>query len=416
LRKLLVKLVAMETAVLGWLTYWLFLLYANNPAVSEGLLNELSRFPQVSYTTIDISIIVIIAVFAIVLALKFDRGLRPGMKLERALQMLESLMKRNLFLEAQLAEIRVDKPATGMITQTTVITPPQLSASTGPGNNDLLRPSSWEKAFRIPIEAGPPSTIPSPSPSPVTAQIVRPPIESPQREIRALPPQSNSSDRREDRPLLRPPPQVEAQKWEDSPRKTLETRGIISTLQQPPRRPLVPMSPPPSPSYSGRPPYIPMPAPKAPPASVITSVVAQLPPTQQVIPRPSMPQQNPPKPGVPAQARPTSRFTAPQAQNTGRLTVPSQGNTQSPSIGQLFQSPKPPAPLVAMHTSQKPTPPAPTQTNSKTLDKRIPKDEEEDGEDDLKADDNDDENGKTGDKLDDSDEEEEVASLDDDSE
>src|SRR5207245_4708223 len=142
MRKLLVELVAMETTILGWLTYWLFLIYANNPTVSEGLLNELSRFPQVSYTTIDISIIVIIAVFAIAVALKFDRGLRPGMKLERALQMIESLMKRNLLLEAQIAEIRVDNTATGMITQTTVSSAPQLLSSTVTVNNYILPPTS----------------------------------------------------------------------------------------------------------------------------------------------------------------------------------------------------------------------------------------------------------------------------------
>jgi hypothetical protein len=413
LRKLLVKLVALETAVLGWLTYWLFLIYANNPTVSEGLLNELSRFPQVSYTTIDISIIVIIAVFSIVLALKFDRGLRPGMKLERALQMLESLMKRNLFLEAQIAEIRVDNPATGMITQTTVITPPQLPASTGNQNNEMLRAGSWEKAFRIPLEAGPPSTSPPPS-SPTTMQPNRPIVEPPPaKDVRTLPIQFNSSDRREDRELPRATPQVEAQKWEDSPRKTLETRGIISTSQQPPRRPLTPLTAPPLQSSSGRPPYIPMPAPKTPPPSVITGAIAQPPTTQQVASKLPTPQQNTVKPGVPAQARPTSKFTVPQS--TGRVLTPSQANTPSPSIGRLLQTLKPAAPLSPLQTTQKPiTPVTPAQTNLKQIDKGAGKNGNEDDEEDtLDADDDDDEDEK---KVASSNDDEGSASLDDDSE
>ncbi len=412
MRKLLVKLVALETAVLGWLTYWLFLIYVNNPTVSEGLLNELSRFPQVSYTTIDISIIVIIAVFSIVLALKFDRGLRPGMKLERALQMLESLMKRNLFLEAQIAEIRVDKPATGMITQTTVITPPQLPTSTGNANNEMLRAGSWEKAFRIPIEAGPPSTPPPPS-SPTTTHPARPIVEpSSMKDIRTLPTQSNSSDRREDRELPRATPQVEAQKWEDSPRKTLETRGIISTPQQPPRRPLTPLTAPPTQSSSGRPPYIPMPAPKTPPPSVITGAIAQPPTTQQVAPKLPTPQQSTPKPGVPAQARPTSKFTVPQS--TGRVVTPSPGSPPSPSIGQLFQTSKPAAPPAPSQTILKPTTPIPpAQMNLKPIDKGAGKNENEDHEEDTLHEDDD---GDEGEKVASSKDDEDSSSLDDDSE
>jgi hypothetical protein len=408
LRKLLVKLVALETAVLGWLTYWLFLIYANNPTVTEGLLNELSRFPQVSYTTIDISIIVIIAVFSIIIALKFDKGLRPGMKLERALQMLESLMKRNLFLEAQIAEIRVDKPATGMITQTTVITPPQLPASTSTASNDMLGAGSWEKAFRIPIEAGPPSTVSSPSPSTTTPN--RPITEqAPLKEIRALPSQSSSSDRREEREFPRPSAQVEAQKWEDSPRKTLETRGIISTSQQPPRRPLAPLTSPTMQSSSGRVPYIPMPAPKTPPASVITGAIAQPPATQQFAPKLPTPQQNTAKPGVPAQARPTSKFTLPQG--TGRVLTPS-ANTTSPSIGQLFQTPKPAAPLAPLQTAQKPS--TPVQTNLKPIDKGAEKNGNEDDEEDtINANDSDHEDEK---KVASSDDDDDSASLDDNSE
>src|SRR5713101_3621621 len=109
MRRLLIKLVAIETALVGWLCYWIFLVYANNPSVSAGLGEQLTRFPQLAFTTVDIAVMVIIAAFSITLAFKFHRGLRPGIRLERALQMLENLMKRNLVLEAQVAELRVEK-------------------------------------------------------------------------------------------------------------------------------------------------------------------------------------------------------------------------------------------------------------------------------------------------------------------
>ena len=109
MRRLLIKLVAIETMLVGWLSYWIFLVYANNPSVSAGLLDQLTKFPTLAFTTVDIAVLVIIASFAITLAFKFHRGLRPGIRLERALQMLENLMKRNLVLEAQVAELRVEK-------------------------------------------------------------------------------------------------------------------------------------------------------------------------------------------------------------------------------------------------------------------------------------------------------------------
>src|SRR5437870_2173385 len=109
LRRLLIKLVAIETALVGWLSYWLFLVYANNPSVADQLANSLQRFPQLSFSTIDIAVMVIIATLAITLAFKFQRGLRPGIRLERALQMLENLMKRNLILESQVAELKIEK-------------------------------------------------------------------------------------------------------------------------------------------------------------------------------------------------------------------------------------------------------------------------------------------------------------------
>src|SRR5713226_5678577 len=146
MRRLLIKLVAIETALVGWLSYWIFLVYANNPSVSAGLGEQLTRFPQLAFTTVDIAVMVIIATFAIMLAFKFHRGLKPGIRLERALRMLENLMKRNLLLEAKVQELKVDK----------VQTP---SSPTVPWTNSSENKSaSWEKAFRTPLEAGPPLT------------------------------------------------------------------------------------------------------------------------------------------------------------------------------------------------------------------------------------------------------------------
>src|SRR5207302_1002572 len=90
---------------------------------------------------------VIIATLAITLAFKFQRGLRPGIRLERALQMLENLMKRNLVLEAQVAELKIEKVHPAPVIATT---PTVAPSQTEP------RPGSWEKAFRTPLEAGPP--------------------------------------------------------------------------------------------------------------------------------------------------------------------------------------------------------------------------------------------------------------------
>jgi hypothetical protein len=140
MRKLLVKLVAIETALVGWLGYWIFLVYSNNPLVSGGLAAQLSRFPQVSFTTVDITVLVLIGSLSILLAFKFDRGLKPGIRLERALQMLESLMKRNLMLEAQIAEMKMASV--------------QGTASDRQTSNEPPL-GSWERAFRTPIEAGP---------------------------------------------------------------------------------------------------------------------------------------------------------------------------------------------------------------------------------------------------------------------
>src|SRR5256712_11329345 len=135
LRRLLIKLVAIETAFVGWLSYWIFLVYANNPSIAAELFSGLQRFPQLSFSTVDIAVLVLIAILAVTLAFKFQRGLRPGIRLERALQMLENLMKRNLVLEAQVAELKIEKSHPAPV----VITTPTVAP-----NQTEPRPGSWE--------------------------------------------------------------------------------------------------------------------------------------------------------------------------------------------------------------------------------------------------------------------------------
>jgi hypothetical protein len=140
MRRLMVKLVAVETALVGWLAYWIFLVYSGNPEISGGLASQLSKFPSLSFTTVDITVLVVISALSILLAFKFDRGLKPGIRLERAIQMLESLMKRNLMLEAQVAEMKMASVQSTM---------------SEPESNKEPPLGSWERAFRTPIEAGP---------------------------------------------------------------------------------------------------------------------------------------------------------------------------------------------------------------------------------------------------------------------
>jgi hypothetical protein len=276
LRRLLIKLVAIETALVGWLSYWLFLLYANNPSVADQLSSSLQRFPQLSFSTIDIAVMVIIATLAITLAFKFQRGLRPGIRLERALQMLENLMKRNLVLEAQVAELKIEKVHPTLPVATT----PALTTT----SSSEPRPGSWEKAFRTPLEAGPPMSarsgganredvpfgretgVPPPRIEPV--QQTAPPTlmkpimiteKSPEKPL----PQTIISERTFDRPTMTPPGGQSALSWEDSPKFIGESRGILTPSSPTRRAPSV------SESSGLRQPYIPAPAPKIVPPSVI---------------------------------------------------------------------------------------------------------------------------------------------------
>ncbi len=211
MRRLLIKMVAVETALVGWLAYWLFLVYANNPIVSRELASALSRFPQLSFTTVDISVLVVIGIISILLAFKFQRGLRPGIRLERALQMLENLMKRNLVLESQVAELKIEK---AHVTTSTAVS---VSSHDEPG------PGSWERAFRTPLEAGP--SVPAAT---VHSSLPRQPTTSSEapveREVSALRPPSHRPDPKPFQPGLAKPAPSSFDRLQDRPPRPSDER------------------------------------------------------------------------------------------------------------------------------------------------------------------------------------------------
>jgi hypothetical protein len=340
LRRLLIKLVAIETALVGWLSYWIFLVYANNPSVSAGLSEQLSRFPQLAFTTVDIAVMVIIAAFAITLAFKFHRGLRPGIRLERALQMLENLMKRNLILEAQVAELRVDKihPATpppSSAISVPGLAGPSFSAAMAPSPSEP-RPGSWEKAFRTPLEAGPPAPkIPSPSISEAPFQRetgippprieVNPPTSTPTKPPIVISEKTGSfasgpisGDKFSDKPTGIPS-STSSSGWEDSPKYVGETTGVLTPSAIPKR--VAPIA---SDSGGLRQPYIPVPAPRMPPPSVIVGPMNQ---------KPSSPTRQTPRPIV--------RPTFPSKSSAKELASPT-GSAES----------KPPSPPIVIDKSE----------------------------------------------------------------
>ncbi|TMI54265.1 hypothetical protein E6H15_06370 [Candidatus Bathyarchaeota archaeon] len=308
LRKLLVKLVAIETAFVGWLSYWIFLVYANNPSIAAELSSGLQRFPQLSFSTVDIAVLVLIATLAVTLAFKFQRGLRPGIRLERALQMLENLMKRNLVLEAQVAELKIEKSHP----PPPVITPAPTSSLTG----SEPRSGSWEKAFRTPLEAGPPLTsratgtgseefpfshetgIPPPrieaklQPNP---SIIKPTIVVGERGSDRMPmPPLIVPERAPEKQAVSSTPKSSAASWEDSPQFIGESKGIL-TPSSARKAPTV------SDSGGLRQPYIPAPAPKTTQPSVIAG---PMPPyTPKITPISTSPK---------ITARPTTRPTPPK--------------------------------------------------------------------------------------------------------
>jgi len=291
LRRLLIKLVAIETALVGWLSYWLFLVYANNPSVADQLSSSLQRFPQLSFSTIDIAVMVIIATLAITLAFKFQRGLRPGIRLERALQMLENLMKRNLVLEAQVADLKIEKVHP---TPPVATTPAVATSSSEP------RPGSWEKAFRTPLEAGPPLSarsaranredvpfgretgVPPPRIEPVqqtAPPTLMKPIMITEKSSEKPLPQTIISERTLERSTMTPPGGQSATSWEDSPKFIGESRGILTPSSPTRRAPSV------SESSGLKQPYIPAPAPKIVPPSVIVGPMSG-PAIPKIQPRP----------------------------------------------------------------------------------------------------------------------------------
>jgi len=317
LRRLLIKLVAIETALVGWLSYWIFLVYANNPTVSAGLADQLTRFPQLAFTTVDIAVMVIIAAFAITLAFKFHRGLRPGIRLERALQMLENLMKRNLVLEAQVAELRVEKvekvrpgtPALSSSISVPGLPAPSFSAAMAPPSEP--RQGSWEKAFRTPLEAGPPmpnTLSPSISEAPFQHETRFPPprIEmKPTIQTLAKPPLvisektgstvsgQDSGDRFSERPTVIAP-SASASGWEDSPKYVGESTGVLTPSPVPKKAARFT-----SDSGGLKLPYIPVPAPRMTPPSVIVGPMNQKPASPgRAAPRPIVRPTFPARPSI----------------------------------------------------------------------------------------------------------------------
>ncbi|HEX9196531.1 MAG TPA: hypothetical protein VF906_01930 [Candidatus Bathyarchaeia archaeon] len=336
LRKLLVKLVAIETALVGWLSYWIFLVYANNPSIAAELSSGLQRFPQLSFSTVDIAVLVLIAILAVTLAFKFQRGLRPGIRLERALQMLENLMKRNLVLEAQVAELKIEKSHP---TPPVIIPAPAPSAPAGEP-----RSGSWEKAFRTPLEAGPPLTSRAPGTGseevPFSHETGIPPPRidakpqpSPSMIKPAIVINEKGSDRMSMPPLIVPektlekqsftsPPKSPSTSWEDRPQFIGESKGIL-TPSSARKAPTV------SDSGGLRQPYIPAPAPKviqpgvvAGPTPSSTPKITPISTLSKITARPAA-RPSPPKIPSTTTSPPSTPFELQRPETTPPLVTPS---------------------------------------------------------------------------------------------
>ncbi|GEM_PF-2659838 len=348
MRKLLIKLVAIETILVGWLSYWLFLVYANNPGVTAELVSSLQRFPQLSFSTIDIAVMVIIAALAVTLAFKFQKGLRPGIRLERALQMLENLMKRNLVLEAQVAELKIEKTHT----PPTITTAPTLPVPT-----PEPKQGSWEKAFRTPLEAGPPiiskvgtagddtpfaheTGIPPPRiesrPQPSPA-MNKPPILINDRGT-AISPPPVIAEKPLDKTTYPTPQKPSASSWEDSPQLISETRGILTPSPSTRKVPTI------SDSGGLRQPYIPAPVSKAAPPNIIVGPMST--------PSPSpIPQKISQSPIPRITARPTNRST--QLKTSAAVASPAPPVIEAPQVEDALPT------LVPTPISLPPNPPKP---------------------------------------------------------
>src|SRR5438445_1500757 len=293
------------------------------------------------FSTIDIAVMVIIATLAITLAFKFQRGLRPGIRLERALQMLENLMKRNLVLEAQVAELKIKKVhPSPVITSTTHITPSPSEP----------RPGSWEKAFRTPLEAGPPISARStatgredvpferetgvpppriePVPSTGSPAFSKPIIMITEKSSeRSLPP-TVITERSFNRPTPTPPPGQGASSWEDSPKFIGESRGILTPSSPPRRAPAV------SDSGGLKQPYIPAPATRIVPPSVIVGPMTN-PSMPKILPRPPRPTSLPRGPPPSASPPSSSEITKPRPD-----TPPVDSNPVKPAAPEDISTPQ----------------------------------------------------------------------------
>jgi hypothetical protein len=351
LRKLLIKLVAIETALVGWLSYWLFLVYANNPTVAAELSSSLQKFPQLSFSTIDIAVMVIIAGLAVTLAFKFQRGLRPGIRLERALQMLENLMKRNLVLESQVAELKIEKTHT----------PPQIVSTSTPSVPSIEpKQGSWEKAFRTPLEAGPPisskagtgnNNMPFANetgipPSRIEAKpqasppMIKTPILISDKGAGISAPSAIVSDKPIEKISYPSPPKISPSSWEDSPQMISETKGILTPSPSARKVPTI------SDSGGLRQPYIPAPVPRTSPPGIIAGPMSpQSPPTITPSPAPRI------------TARPTSR--TPTSKISLTITSPMPSTVEAPKPEDVLPTTVPPPP-----NSPLPSPPKDDNTST----------------------------------------------------
>ena len=238
--------------------------------------------------------------------------------------MLENLMKRNLILEAQVAELRVEKipslrtPSTSSVSVPGLPSPSFAAAMASPPGEP--NPGSWEKAFRTPLEAGPPAPkirgrnvseapfqsetgIPPPR---IEARPPMPSSPSPPLVISEKPPVSSqdADDKFSERPMV----VSSSSGWEDSPKYVGESTGVLTPAGSKKTARVVP-------DQGLKQPYIPVPAPRMTPPSVIVGPMTQKPPSLgRQAPRPIVRPTFPSKPSIkeqPAAVSEPKQATAP---------------------------------------------------------------------------------------------------------
>jgi hypothetical protein len=201
--------------------------------------------------------------------------------------MLENLMKRNLVLEAQVAELRVEKihpaPSMSSVSVPGLPTPSFSAAMSSPPSEP--RPGSWEKAFRTPLEAGPPmpkirKSGVSDAPFQNETGLPPPRIETkPTRSSQAAPPlvisertgSFVSGPAADNKFSERPTVVSSASAWEDSPKYVGESTGVLTPSVVPRKIAQI------VPDSGLKQPYIPVPAPRMLPPSVIVGPMNQKP-------------------------------------------------------------------------------------------------------------------------------------------